>query len=67
VLLLQLLPLPESSRPRWTRCGVELQQCELPLPQQRHWGGGGLVGGCRATADSCGTALCVLAEGSSVK
>jgi hypothetical protein len=64
---LQLPPPPESSRPRRTRCCVELQQCELSLPQQRHWGGGGLAGGCWAAADSCGTALCVTAEGSSVK
>jgi hypothetical protein len=56
-----------SSRPRWTRYGVELQQCELSLPQQQHWGEGGLAGGCRAEADSCGTTLCVPAEGSSVK
>jgi hypothetical protein len=63
---LQLPPPPGSSHPRWTRCCAELRQCELSLPQQRHWGGGGLAGGCRVAVDSCGIALCVPAEVSSV-
>jgi hypothetical protein len=67
VFPLQLPPPPGSPHPRWTRCYVVLQQCGLSLPQRQHWGGGGLAGGCRAAADSCGTALCVPAEGSSVK
>jgi hypothetical protein len=64
---LQLPPPPESSRPRRTRCCVELQQCELSWPERRHWGGGGLVGGCPVAAGSYGTAPCVPAGGSSVK
>jgi hypothetical protein len=65
--LLRLPPMPESSRLRQTRCCVELQQCELSWPERRHWGGGGLVGGCPVAAGSYGTAPCVPAGGSSVK
>jgi hypothetical protein len=67
VFPLQLPPLPGSPHPRWTHCCVELRQCELFLPQQRHWGGGGPAGGYQVAVGSCGTALYVPAEDSSVK
>jgi hypothetical protein len=62
--LLQLPSPPGGSRPPWTRCCAELQLCEPSLPRQRRWGGGGLAGGYRVMAGSCGTILCVPAEGS---
>jgi hypothetical protein len=66
VLLLQLPPPLGSSHPLWTRCCAELQQCEPSLPQQRHWGGGGPVGGYRVAAGSCGTIQCAPTKGSLV-
>jgi hypothetical protein len=59
----QLPPPPGGPRPPWTRCWAELGLCEPSLLRQRRWGGGGLAGGCRVAAGSCGTILCAPAEG----
>jgi hypothetical protein len=40
-----------------------LGYCEPSLLQQQRWGGGGLAGGRRVAAGSCGTVLYVPAEG----
>jgi hypothetical protein len=41
---------------------VELWLLEPFLLLPRHWGEGGLVGGCQVVVDSFGTTLCVPAE-----
>jgi hypothetical protein len=52
-----------GSRPPWSRCYAEPGLCEPSLLRQQRWGGGGLAGECRVAAGSCGTVLCVPAEG----
>jgi hypothetical protein len=55
---------PGGSRSRLSCCWANRQMIEPFLLLLRHWGEGGMVGGCRLVVDNSSTMPCVPAEDS---